>query len=55
MAPEDLAARVFGALARRHHILIPGLGNLLLGSCGHVAPRLAEGAMKRAFFDKLGP
>jgi len=53
MAPEDLAERVYRALARRRSVSVPGLGNQLMAIFGHLAPRIAERAMKRTIFDKL--
>ena len=54
MPPEVLAAAIYRAVERRQRALIPGLGNRLFALAGLWAPGLAEGAMRKTLFEKLG-
>jgi short-subunit dehydrogenase len=53
MSPEVLAKKVKEALEHRCHRYVPGLPNKLFAVLGKLFPRLTEGIMKRAIFDKL--
>ncbi len=53
MPPEELAVRIRRAVEARKRVLIPGAANRFSAALGHVAPRVAERAMKKLIFDKL--
>ncbi|MEM7306816.1 MAG: SDR family NAD(P)-dependent oxidoreductase [Planctomycetota bacterium] len=53
MPPEELARRIRRAIDARRRVLVPGAANAFFATLGHVAPRVAEGAMRKAIFDKL--
>lgn len=42
------------AVERRQRVLIPGMGNRLFALAGLWAPGLAEWAMRKTLFEKLG-
>lgn len=53
MPPEVLARKIKAALEQRRRRYVPGLANKLFAVAGKLFPRLVEGVMKRAIFDKL--
>jgi len=55
MPPEKLARQILAAVQSRRRVLIPGFGNRTLALLGRLLPGVAEQAMKRTIFDKLGP
>ena len=55
MPPEVLAARVRRAAEAGRRTLVPGAGNALAAAVGHLAPRLAERAMRRVIYERLPP
>ena len=55
MPPEAVAEAIARAVRRRRRTAIPGAGNRAAALVGRAWPTLAERAMRRLVFDRLGP
>lgn len=53
MAPEQLAALIYGAVQRRRRVLIPGRANQLVAAVGRILPPLTTWLMRKTILEKL--
>lgn len=55
MAPERLAALIYGAVQRRRRVLIPGRANQLAAVVGRLLPSLTARLMRKTILEQLPP
>ena len=54
MPPEILADRIYQAVERNAHVLVPGMGNKIAAALGKLAPKAMEWAMCKVILEKVG-